>query len=164
MDNLTNRERSHQLKNKILLTMVSILALIFFILYFFNLTHSRPYIVKKRINNVMMDIEYARTNNQQKLGLSRRESLLDNHAMLFIFPNEEPLFFWMHEMKFPIDIIWLDKNCKIIDISPKLQPCEENKTCPIISPKGLSQYVLETVSGFAEKNQLMVNQSLSVCH
>jgi len=163
MDNLTTKERNRQIKNKILLTFVSILAIVFFILYFFDLTHSNPQMVIRTINNSPIELEYAKTNNQQQLGLSNRKSMPANHAMLFMFLKEQPLFFWMHNMKFPIDIIWLDGACKIIDISPSQQPCEENKSCPVISPKGNAKFVLETVSGFAEANHLIINQNLDIC-
>lgn len=83
--------------------------------------------------------------------------------MLFIFPKEDSLPFWMPDMNFPIDIIWINKNCQIVHIEKSLQPCVDEKTCPITTPDKLSQFVLETVAGFSEKNRLNVGEKLNFC-
>jgi uncharacterized protein len=71
--------------------------------------------------------------------------------MLFVFENEAEHIFWMKDMRFPIDIIWLDSNKTIIHIEHNVQPCSFGSFCPTYKPDGNSLYVLETVAGFANK-------------
>ena len=47
----------------------------------------------------------------------------ENQGMLFIFNYPSKQGFWMKEMMFPLDIIWLDSNYSVIHIEKKLQPC-----------------------------------------
>jgi hypothetical protein len=66
--------------------------------------------------------------------------------------------FWMKDMKFAIDVIWLNENKEIIDIKKGLDPCVSN--CPVYYPDRESKYVLETVSGFADKQNLKVGDTV----
>jgi uncharacterized membrane protein (UPF0127 family) len=59
----------------------------------------------------------------------------------------------MKGMKFPIDIIWLDKDKKVVHIEPSLAPCTPFY-CPTYTPSQPAMYVLETVSGFAAKHHV----------
>ena len=73
--------------------------------------------------------------------------------MIFEFPEEDFHSFWMKDMKFPIDIAWLDKNKKIIHIEKDVSP----KTYPkIFNPAVLSLYALEISSGFLNKNNIKI--------
>ncbi|MDQ4012401.1 MAG: DUF192 domain-containing protein, partial [Thermoproteota archaeon] len=63
--------------------------------------------------------------------------------------------FWMKNMKFPIDIIWLDSDKTIVHIEHNLQPCSFELLCPTYKPNVESLYVLETVGGFAEKHDIV---------
>jgi uncharacterized membrane protein (UPF0127 family) len=59
-------------------------------------------------------------------------------------------------MKFPIDIIWLDSNGKIVHIVENLEPCPLVFVCPSYAPNTDSQYVLETVAGFIPRHNVSV--------
>ena len=61
----------------------------------------------------------------------------------------------MKEMNFPLDIIWLDSEQKIIDIRSNLQPDSYPKT---FSPNQPAQYVLEVPAGFAQNHNLNLGQ------
>jgi uncharacterized membrane protein (UPF0127 family) len=74
--------------------------------------------------------------------------LLENEGMFFSFATSDYYRFWMKEMNFPIDIIWLDENYKIIDITHSLATSTYPNT---VSPKTPARYVLEVVAGFAKK-------------
>src|SRR3989344_4633932 len=62
-------------------------------------------------------VELAQTPAAQQQGLSGRKSLGANQGMLFIFPQDEARQFWMKEMNFPLDIIWLNKEGKIMGLA-----------------------------------------------
>ena len=110
--------------------------------------------VKITIKEVELYADVAATGEQQSKGLSIKDFLNADQAMLFPFKTESEHAFWMKGMKFSIDMIWLDSNKKVVHIEPSLDPCQPGSTCPIYSPGANSLYVLETISGFAKKNNV----------
>ncbi len=103
------------------------------------------------VNGVELMADIAATSDQQSKGLGVKDSLNENEAMLFPFRTESEHTFWMIGMKFPIDIIWLDADKKVVHIEYSLNPCKPDSPCPTYTPKEGSLYVLETVAGFAQK-------------
>ena len=97
--------------------------------------------------------DVAMTSEQRSKGLSVKDTLAENESMLFYFPKANPYGFWMKDMNFPIDIIWLDTNRSVLHIEHSLEPCDSD-ACPIYKPEVQTQYVLETVAGFAQKNNV----------
>ena len=89
--------------------------------------------------NIRADTEQTREH-----GLSDRESLSVDTGMLFIFPTATIQGFWMKDMHFPLDIIWIDKNKKVIGIAANATP--ESYPEVFMSPD-LIQYVLEINAG-----------------
>jgi uncharacterized protein len=105
------------------------------------------------VNGVALVADVASTSEQRSKGLAVKDSLAENESMLFVFSKANDYSFWMKNMKFPIDIIWLDAERSVIHIEHSLEPCE-NDDCPLYKPEGKAQYVLETVAGFALKNNV----------
>ncbi len=93
-------------------------------------------------------IETALTFHQRAVGLSQKESMDTDKAMLFIFEKEGYHSFWMKDMSFALDIIWLDSSKTVVEVKRNVQPCVD--TCPSLTPRSKSKYVLEVVSGEAE--------------
>lgn len=87
--------------------------------------------------------------------MSVKDALAENEAMLFVFSNEGEHTFWMKNMKFPIDIIWINSDKTVVHIEHNLQPCGYDLLCPTYKPGQDSLYVLETVGGFAEKHDVV---------
>ena len=107
--------------------------------------------VNVTINGLVLVADISITNEQRTKGLSVKDGLAENEAMLFVFGNEAEHTFWMKDMKFPIDIIWIDSNKTIVHIENNLMPCSSGVLCPTYKPPDDSLYVLETVGGLAEK-------------
>jgi uncharacterized membrane protein (UPF0127 family) len=105
-----------------------------------------------------LDTDVSSTSNERTIGLSKYQSLNDNQAMLFVFDELGLYSFWMRDMNFPIDIIWLNENKEIISIKEGADPSEYPQS---YYPEGDSLYVLETVAGFVRKNNLQKGQKLS---
>ena len=80
----------------------------------------------------------------------------EDEGMLFVYDRPSRQAFWMKDMKFPIDIIWLDVRGSVVHIEDGLKPCIPSLTCPTYSPDKEAQYVLETVAGFSKKHQLTI--------
>jgi uncharacterized protein len=107
------------------------------------------------VNGVVLVADISASNEQRTKGLSIKDSLAENEAMLFEFDNEGEHTFWMKNMKFPIDIIWINGNRTVVHVEHNLQPCNSELLCPTYKPSEDSLYVLETVGGFAEKHDVV---------
>jgi len=86
-------------------------------------------------------------------GLSGRSSLGADEVMLFTFEREGRNFFWMKDMLFSIDIVWLDSDKKVIHIEQSVKPESFPKS---FGPDEDSKYVLEFKEGVAESIGLEV--------
>ncbi len=71
--------------------------------------------------------------------------------MLFTPDREARHGIWMLNMKFPIDILWLDGSGKVVDIAQNAKPCKSIFSCPTYRPKSDARYVLELPSGNAKR-------------
>ena len=110
-----------------------------------------------KIGDKIVKIERATTREEQEKGLSMRESIADGEGMLFIFPNPDKYSFWMKDMNFPIDIVWIDEILRVVYIEKNAQPSSYPNT---FMPTEKAMYVLEVISGFSEKNNLKVGNKV----
>src|SRR5918999_5859831 len=111
--------------------------------------------VNVTVNGLVLVADIAATDEQRTKGLSVKDRLAENEAMLFVFDNEAEHTFWMKNMKFPIDIIWIDTDKTVVHIEHNLQPCSSELLCPTYKPNDDSMYVLETLGGFAERYDIV---------
>lgn len=98
-----------------------------------------------KINGKTYQLILAKTSAEKIKGLSGRTSLDKNAGMLFIFATSDKYAFWMNNMKFPIDIIWINNN-KIVDFvenAPAPSAGQNASMLPIYKPSDLANYVLE---------------------
>jgi len=106
--------------------------------------------------------DLAISTQQQSLGLSVKQNMTENQGMLFVFSSESQHPFWMKDMKFPIDIIWINSNQTVVHIEHSLQPCKSDEDCQVYSPDVNSLYVLETVAGYTIKYQVDVGTQIMI--
>jgi uncharacterized membrane protein (UPF0127 family) len=131
-----------------------LLAIFFGLLIFSkNTTKSTVFLGGK-----LFSVEIAKTEATRERGLSGHKPLLDNEAMLFVFPKPDFYSFWMKDMTFPIDIIWIDQNMTITHIENSLSPTTYPTTFE--SPQQ-SLYVLEVSAGEAEKLGIKVGDRVN---
>jgi len=96
-------------------------------------------------------VEVANTDSLREKGLSGHEPLTDTEAMLFVFPTSGRYGFWMKDVTFPIDIIWIDAQGIIVHMERSVA----TSTYPnIFYPTSDSTYVLEIQSGQSESLRL----------
>jgi uncharacterized membrane protein (UPF0127 family) len=105
--------------------------------------------------------DMAVTQEEKSRGLSVKNLLAEDEGMMFFFQSESEYGFWMKDMKFPIDILWLDGLGRVVHIESNLQPCITEDDCPVYTPNENASYVLETVAGFAEKHKITVGTDLN---
>lgn len=147
------------------------IALCFFALIFFILerqesksvgetnfeVNSEASILGVKIGGQTLKVELAVTPAEQKQGLSGRKELKAEQGMLFVFKIPGIYSFWMREMNFSIDIIWIGEDGKIVYIKKNATP----ESYPELFGLGeYAKYVLEVVSGFSDKNNLKAGDKL----
>lgn len=104
-----------------------------------------PYVVLK---GQRFTVELAETSEKQALGLMFRDSLADDHGMLFLFPAEARRSFWMKNTRIPLDILYFDAQLKLVSVAAGAQPCR-TPSCPPYPSAGPARYVLELNAGKA---------------
>jgi uncharacterized membrane protein (UPF0127 family) len=91
--------------------------------------------------------EVAKTPDQLEKGLGGRACISSDQGMLFAFDKADSYQFWMKDMKFPIDMVWVSENKTVNSISPNVLPTSYPKTFTSKSP---SKYVLELQANRAQ--------------
>jgi len=95
-------------------------------------------------------VEIADTQEKQALGLMFRENMPDDEGMIFVFPNEAPRSFWMKNTRISLDIMYFDKDLKMVSISADTPPCRVSR-CPSYPSIKPAMYVLELNAGKASE-------------
>lgn len=95
-------------------------------------------------------------------GLSGRPPLPTGHGMLFIFPRLDRHTMWMPEMRFPLDIVWLDENLGVVHITRGAQPCPNRRECPSYGSEKMAKYAIEMTAGEAAAYGFRIGTQLSL--
>ena len=93
-------------------------------------------------------IEVVSENADKQKGLSGRGSLPADEGMLFVLDPDNPSYFWMKGMNFPIDILFFDKDKRFLSAGESLQPCIR---CTLLKPPAHAAYALEINAGLVKK-------------
>jgi uncharacterized membrane protein (UPF0127 family) len=93
-------------------------------------------------------VEIADTQAKHQLGLMFRDSMPADHGMIFIFADEAPRSFWMKNTRIPLDIMYFDKDLKLVGLSADTPPCKVSR-CPAYPSIAPAKYVLELNAGIA---------------
>ncbi|MEW5758655.1 MAG: DUF192 domain-containing protein [Candidatus Omnitrophota bacterium] len=105
-------------------------------------------------DNDCFEFELANTDYKRYYGLMFRKFLDIDKGMLFVFDKEDQHKFWMKNMNFPLDIIWIAKDKKIVDIHKNALPCKNN--CESLIPGKKAKYVLELNSGVVDRSNIKI--------
>ncbi len=106
-------------------------------------------------------IEIARTFKQHKVGLSGRSHLEEKEGMLFVLDNPRVLRFWMKDMEFALDVLWI-KDKEIIGISKNiLSPSQTDKTLTMQAPARVDK-VLELNAGITDRYNINVGDTITI--
>ena len=104
-------------------------------------------------------VEVADTLKKRSLGLGQRTSLKKGWGMLFVFEKRKPHRFWMKDMQFPLDIIWLD-NHRIVHIIHNAKPVNPRDEPEVMTSPVPVNFVLEIAAGRAAKLRLKTGQRM----
>ena len=94
-----------------------------------------------------IEVEFAKNDEERALGLMYRSSMDEHQGTWFIFPEEAPRSFYMRNTEIPLDIIYLDKDKKVVSIAKNARPYDET-SLPSEKP---AMYVLEINGGLSDK-------------
>jgi len=103
------------------------------------------------------------SNTDQMLGMMFRDSLAKDRGMLFINRTEANSPYWMYQVRIPLDIIWMDHQRRIVEISANTPACPSKSAheCPSYGGHEKARYVLELAGGGAALYGLKVGDTLS---
>ncbi len=135
---------------KIFLILIIVFIAVLFLLKACN--RKKPNYRDITVGNKKLNVMIADNAFLREKGLSGRDYLLDNQGMLFVFQKPGKYYFWMKGMKFPIDIIWFDKDKKIVDLKQNIKKDYKK----LLKPNQKVKYVLETNKGWLDKNNIKV--------
>jgi uncharacterized membrane protein (UPF0127 family) len=96
-------------------------------------------------------------------GLMFRDSLSADRGMLFFHGGDNHFPYFTYQYKIPVDILWIDRDQRIVEIVPDVKPCPEGtaaSVCPAYGGHQNARYVLQVNAGFAAKNDLRVGERL----
>ena len=102
-------------------------------------------------------VAIAKTPQERDTGLMDVNNLASDGGMLFIFPKPQKLSFWMANTPLPLDIIFINKDKKIIRIHHSAQPYSDKQ----LNSDGLAQYVVETNGGYCIDHDIMEGMKVS---
>lgn len=105
---------------------------------------------------VRIAVEIMDDEAERALGLMYRDSLPAQSGMLFLFPMEAPMAFWMKNTRFSLDIIYINENKEVVDIAKGTTPYSIEQV-PSRLP---AQYVVEVPAGFTDKYGISIGDIL----
>lgn len=103
-----------------------------------------------------IDIEIADDDYQRQLGLMNRKEMTENQGMLFIFPRQDFLSFWMRNTLISLDMIFVDESKTIVTIHKNTRILSDT-SYPSSKP---ARYVVEVLAGFTDKHNIQVGDKI----
>lgn len=106
------------------------------------------------VDRTVFTVDVASTSEEKRLGLSGREGLAAGSGMLFLYETGRPYQFWMKDMLFAIDIVWIAPDCTVGDITHDLQPPRSgapDSEIPRANPAVEAAHVLEIAAGMSRR-------------
>jgi uncharacterized protein len=143
--------KSHDMMSWLLVAFV--LLLVGAAAYFVMEPKLRPH-VSVQLGGTAFSARIASTEEEKTRGLSGTASLAENEAMLFVYDRDDKWSIWMKDMRYPIDIVWLDKDKKVVHIVKNAPP--ESYPYESFASKEEARYVLELAAGTTAKRSIII--------
>lgn len=147
-------------KNKIIFSLLFLVILSAWGLYFYlnKKNEENIYYANEKeavLGKCAFELEIADTEELRKKGLSNRDELCPDCGMIFFFEKEGNYFFWMKDMRFPIDILWL-KDGEVVDINQNVN----HKSKSVYSTREKADKVLELNANEVERCEIKIGDKL----
>ena len=98
-------------------------------------------------------------DEDRMMGLMFRPSLPLDRGLLFVFDDVDFHGIWMKNCRFPIDIVWLDEDRRVVHVAEAVPPCKADP-CPVYQPLKKAAYVVEINAGQARREKASLNSRL----
>jgi uncharacterized membrane protein (UPF0127 family) len=108
--------------------------------------------IRVQLGDGVFNAKIATTDAERQKGLSGVTSLGESEALVMVYSADSAWPIWMKDMEVPIDIVWLDKNKKVVDIVRDVSPDEGTDVTHI--PKAKARYVIEFAAGVTAKKMI----------
>ena len=117
-------------------------------------------LIRNEKTQLAVTVEIADDASERARGLMFREKLDEGMGMLFVFEREGAHSFWMKNTLIPLDMIFIDKNKRIIQIE-HAQPCH-SEPCHSYVPKMPVKYVLEVNGNYTTKHDILPGNNVEL--
>ena len=148
----------------IILSLIVVIPVAAAVFYQVNAAHKKHHTLSTTevvINQKKFHAEVAKTQGDIEQGLSGRNSLPESNGMLFVFDKPGYYPFWMRDMKFPLDMIFIYQS-KIVAVYPHVPPMKPNENGPQYGGDTKADRVLEINAGLAQKYFFKKDDSVKV--
>ncbi len=108
----------------------------------------------------VLQVEVMVSDEDRAMGLMFRPSLPQDRGMLFLFERPDFHAIWMKNCKFPIDILWLDEDHKVVHLAEAVPPCTA-EPCAVYQPLRKAVYVVELNAGQARREKAVVGSTVA---
>ena len=147
----------------VLVAILCVLALAFVVSFAIVRTSSQSTTDTIKIGDTMYTAEYATTPYEQAQGLSGRSSMPERHALVFPYSQPTTPSFWMKDMLFAIDIVWVRDGVVVaIDTHVQPEPGVPLSDLQIYSPDTSIDTVIEIRAGEVEQNNIQVGDRVII--
>jgi uncharacterized protein len=107
----------------------------------------------------VLQAEVMVSDEDRAMGLMFRPSLPLDRGMVFVFETADFHAIWMKNCKFPIDIVWLDEQRRVVHVAEAVPPCKD-EPCPVYNPMRRASYVVELNAGQARREKAVVGATV----
>ena len=112
-------------------------------------------------DDLCLGVEIASTSQEISRGLMHREGLDEGKGVLFVFGSERRHGFWMKNMKFSVDMLWISADGRVVHVEHSVPACREDP-CPGYAPSEKAKYVLETRANFSAENGIDIGSMAAI--
>jgi hypothetical protein len=107
----------------------------------------------------VLQAEVMVSDEDRAMGLMFRPSLPADRGMIFVFETADFHGIWMKNCKFPIDIVWLDEERRVVHVAEAVPPCRA-EPCQVYIPMRRASYVIELNAGQARREKAVVGTTV----
>jgi uncharacterized membrane protein (UPF0127 family) len=107
----------------------------------------------------VLQAEVMVKDEDRAMGLMFRPSLPADRGLLFLFEDLDFHGIWMKNCRFPIDIVWLDEERRVVHLAEAVPPCKADP-CPVYQPMKKAAYVVEINAGQARREKATLGSRL----
>ena len=146
------------LRKDVFSTILVVLALLLIVAvgasfaYKFQQTHTTLY-----LGDGVFKVRVAATDAERMTGLGGSEPLAEGRGMLLAFERDNRWSIWMKDVSYPLDVIWLDAERRVVHIVKNMPP--ESYPDSSFSPEKPARYVLEVAAGTVEKKSIGIGDA-----